>query len=236
MIEGQNEINQDMRELQELRSRLAIIKDKIRSRLTKETVVFIDMVESTKLKTGNKNNPDIWIYSIYRFYEIVSFFIELWNGKVVKFMGDAVMARFPGEDQISNAVHFIKGLSTIEENLREATDKKIQIKIAVDYGDAYLFTHDEKIQKEDDVIGPVSDRCSRISKDQEASTVVSCGEFVRVSRKSGLKWEKIREEQLKGIKGVTKIYRLKKPPEIILNIDLGLDSPFLKDLQLKTKP
>ena len=70
-----------------------IIKN-IREGLSETVVVFIDMVDSTQFKTDCADEPEKWIYRVKLFSEIISEYVEQYGGKVVKYIGDEVMATF----------------------------------------------------------------------------------------------------------------------------------------------
>jgi class 3 adenylate cyclase len=56
------------------------------------TVLFVDIVDSTRLVTGA--DPEVVRRRVTRFFEMVSGCVELHGGVVEKFAGDAVMAAF----------------------------------------------------------------------------------------------------------------------------------------------
>lgn len=154
------------------------VKRQIREGFTDRVVAFIDMVDSTKFKMDHKDEPEKWLYRVHVFSELVTAFIKDSNGKVVKYIGDEVMAVFDrtGPSKITDAMSLINRVEIIEQALTEATGTPTQVKIAVDFGKVMLLEFDG--HAEFDPQGTPVDRCARIAKHARPGVVVSSHEFV----------------------------------------------------------
>jgi len=179
------------------------ITEDIRNGFEEVVVVFIDLVNSTKFKIDNQEEPEVWISRIKLFSEILKEFIQDCNGKVVKYIGDEVMAIFDRESQIKDAINFINRIKDIEETITEITEAKSKVKIAIDYGKVFLLEYDG--HKEYDPQGIPIDRCARIAKHCEPSTILTSYEFVSHTEFPD-HWKKIGDCDFKGL-GQTDVYQ-----------------------------
>ena len=95
------------------------------------TVLFADLVESTRLVAGS--DPEIVRRRVTRFFEQVARCIETHGGTVEKFAGDAVMAAFgiprAHEDDAERAVR--AALATVEST----RDLGVEVRIGVEAGE-----------------------------------------------------------------------------------------------------
>lgn len=180
----------------------SIVKE-IRHGFVECVVVFIDLVESTKYKIENINEPEKWILRVKQFGDIIKEYIDNSNGKVVKYIGDEVMGIFDMQTKIDDAISLILRIKNIESNLTEITGTDTRIKIALDFGNVFLIKYDG--HDELDPQGTPIDRCARIGKYCEAGTVLSSYEFV--SHCSFPKqWIKLGNIEMKGL-GTNSIYQ-----------------------------
>lgn len=179
------------------------ITEEIRNGFEEVVVVFIDLFNSTKFKIENQDEPEVWISRIKLFSEILKEFVQDCNGKVVKYIGDEVMAVFDRESQIKDAINFINRIKDIEETITEITEAKSKVKIAIDYGKVFLLEYDG--HKEYDPQGIPIDRCARIAKHCEPSTILTSYEFVSKTEFPN-HWKKIGECDFRGL-GLTDIYQ-----------------------------
>src|ERR1043165_1460324 len=170
---------------------------KIRSSLSEVVVMFVDIADSSKMKTGKlKGKPEVWIYNIYEFGRIVEAYLEIHNGNVVKYIGDEVMAVFKGKNKVIDAVNFISKLDQIEKDVSDATGRKTKLKISLDYGKVYYLKFDEVRQL--DPQGTAVDRCARIAKLCQPGTILTSSHFQR-QLGSGKLWHSIGKTDLKGL-------------------------------------
>jgi class 3 adenylate cyclase len=176
-------INEKLNRLESVREKISEIKAEedeviaeIRNGFVSSVAVFIDMVDSTKFKVENSTTPEKWILRVNQFSEIIKEFVEKSNGKVVKYIGDEVMAVFDQKTQINDALSLISRIQEIEESISEITGVKTQVKIAVDYGSVFLLKYDG--HNELDPQGTPIDRCARIGKYTAPGTVLASYDFV----------------------------------------------------------
>lgn len=225
-------INADLENLEAVQCKVQEIKDEqfkvidqIRKGLIDCVVVFIDLVDSTKFKIENQNEPEKWILRVKQFGQIVKEYIDNSNGRVIKYIGDEVMGIFDKATQIDDALSLILRVKNIQSNLTEITGFETKIKIALDYGRVFLLEYTG--HKEFDPQGTPIDRCARIGKYCQAETVLSSYEFI--SKCSFPKqWTKVGTVEMKGL-GSQPIFQygdqtleIKKKIEVEENILIGL--------------
>lgn len=192
-LDNLESINEKVKEIKN--EQAAAIKQ-IRDGFVKCVVVFIDLVESTKFKIENQNESEKWILRVKQFSEIVKEYIMKSNGRVVKYIGDEVMGIFDQTTQIDDALSLILRIQNIESNLSEITGFQTKVKIALDYGQVFLLKY--KGHNELDPQGTPIDRCARIGKYNDPSTILSSYEFV--SNCSFPKhWIKVGTVEMKGL-------------------------------------
>lgn len=204
-------VNPVLLQLEEVRQATASLKAKqkaiieeIRASFKDVVVVFIDMVDSTKYKVEHKNDPETWIRRVFLFSDLLTSYITALKGKVVKYIGDEVMAVFEGQACVNDANSFVARIDQIEKDLRDVIGDEIRIKISVDKGPVSLL----KFQghEETDPQGTSVDRCARIGKFAKASTVLASFDFVKDCPKT-FQWTLVGETELKGL-GRTKIFQM----------------------------
>lgn len=182
--------------VEEIKKEQSVVIKQIRDGFIDCVVVFIDLVDSTKFKIENQNEPEKWILRVYQFSEIVKEYIENSNGRVVKYIGDEVMGVFDQTTQIDDALSLILRIQNIESNLSEITGFQTKVKIALDFGQVYLLKYEG--HNEPDPQGTPIDRCARIGKYCAPSTILSSYEFV--SKCSFTKhWTKVGITEMKGL-------------------------------------
>ncbi len=172
------------------------IRDKIRNGMVEVVVVFIDMVDSTSYKIQQNDSPEKWILRLKQFGEVLEEYVKSSNGRIVKYIGDEIMAIFDDKNKIEDSLSLIHRIKKIEEDLEDVTKVKTKIKIAIDIGYAYLMKYEG--HEELDPQGTVIDRCARISKYCEPSTVLSSFNFVNICSFPG-NWKKLGSTQLHGL-------------------------------------
>lgn len=182
--------------VKEIKQEQSNVIKQIRDGFVNCVVVFIDLVDSTKFKIENQNEPEKWILRVKQFSEIVKEYIENSNGRVVKYIGDEVMGIFDQTTQIDDTLSLILRIQNIESNLSEITGFSTKVKIALDFGQVFLLEYEG--HNEPDPQGTPIDRCARIGKYCVASSILSSYEFI--SRCSFPKqWFKIGVVEMKGL-------------------------------------
>lgn len=200
---GNTSINPHLDDLEAVQEKVeAIIKEKeettrrIREGFVECVVVFIDLVDSTKYKIENTDEPEKWILRVKQFGDICREYIENSNGKVVKYIGDEVMGIFDKATQIDDALSLVQRIKNIEENLTKITGTVTSVKIALDSGRVFLIKYDG--HDEFDPQGTPIDRCARIGKHCEPGTVLSSYEFVSKCT-FPKQWYKLGSVEMKGL-------------------------------------
>ncbi|QQS34787.1 MAG: adenylate/guanylate cyclase domain-containing protein [Ignavibacteriales bacterium] len=208
--ESANPLNQKLDDLEKvIQKKDELIKDEekiigeIRAGFQKRVVVFVDMVDSTKYKIEKKDEPEKWILRVWQFSEIIKEYIEECGGKVVKYIGDELMGIFERKTKIDDALSFVMRIKDMEKNLYEVTNEATKIKMALDYGDVYLIEYEG--HSELDPQGTAVDRCARIGKYCNPSTILTSFEFLNECSYPK-QWNMVGEVELKGL-GLTKIYQ-----------------------------
>ena len=167
-------------------------------------IVFVDMVGSSQSKRDHEHEPEVWIYKVRRFYDVVEGYVQQLGGRVIKYIGDEVMAVFDGDTKDNDSANFITRIAEIQTSLGKAAGEPTALKIAVDRGQ--IYTIDLPGHKEPDVLGTAIDRCARIGKYTKPGAVLASYEY-RKGSSEAYKWVSVGEPELKGV-GKTKIYQL----------------------------
>jgi len=187
---------------QQLNEEKKATEEIIRNGLIEKSIVFMDIVGSTEFKTRFKDNPETWILRVKQFSDILTDAVNFCNGKVVKYIGDEVMASF---NNIHDAANLVGRVSEIEETLKSVTGFETRIKVTIDFG--YVYELEFKNHNVLDPQGTAVDRCARIAKYAVGGEVISSASFVAKTPK--LKWMKIGSVELKGLEKQV-IYQLGK--------------------------
>ncbi len=180
------------------------VKEKIRTNFKNCSVVFIDMVNSTQFKFANRNEPEVWITKLFKFTEIVSAYVKQYNGTIIKYIGDEIMAVFRGENLINDTINFLSNLDVLKAQLSSSAESEMDIKVSVDYGKVFYFKYDDNL--EEDPQGTPVDRCARVGKLCEPGTVLTSTDFMFECRQQ-LRWLPLGKVYFKGL-GDTEIFQL----------------------------
>ena len=112
--------NEDLAKLEETKERMAEIKaeeeailESIRSSFHEAVVVFIDMVGSTQFKIDNDDHQETWVLRVKQFSDVIAEYVEKLGGKVVKYIGDEVMAVFDNDSCINDACNLVARVEEI---------------------------------------------------------------------------------------------------------------------------
>src|SRR5688572_26153641 len=92
----------ELSEILECAARLASDRDRLRQKKS-GVVMFIDMVGSTAFKDAHPDEEE-WLARLVTFLSSVTSIVEQ-HGRVVKYIGDEVMALFDGDNSVMNAEH-----------------------------------------------------------------------------------------------------------------------------------
>jgi len=210
---------------EEIRSQRDKEIDKIHSGFVDRAILFIDMVDSTAFKMQNMDKPEIWILRLKVFFELLTNVIEHSNGKVIKYIGDEVMASF---ENIKDASNIIQRKDEIIANLMKGTGIETFIKISADFGEVYEFIFSE--HSKPDPQGIIVDRCARISKFNQPNEVLASSSFAK--KTTTLNWKKVGSVELKGLEGLQQIYQLEHAT-VSLNKFVEIDEKDLTALKDK---
>ena len=183
------------------------IAKKIQDSKLEAVILFIDLCDSTQLKT--MTNDEKWLAYIYIFIEFIENMCVSSEGEVVKQIGDEILLTFA---KTSSCENFIEQLANSSD-----FNSKYAYKIAIDYGLIYKFDFS---RIKGDPYGEIVDRCSRIAKLCERNTILCSKDyFDNVQNECYTKTINI---QLKGIKATTLIYY--RPLHQIDNADIYYQS------------
>jgi class 3 adenylate cyclase len=210
----------ELRKLEKTESEIRILvkdaKKNVRTGLRDTVVIFIDMVDSTRLKVKYKDKPEKWVSKLYEFSSIVSLYIKECQGTPVKYIGDEVMAEFKKPSRIKDAINFLNRIDDIEREISKATKDETKVKVSIDCGKVYYISY--KGHKVEDPQGTPIDRCARIAKYCQPGTILTSAAFVEKCPQRDI-WKKLGAVKLKGL-GETEIFqygeatiRLEKEPK-----------------------
>lgn len=179
--------------------------DEIRRSKQEAVVAFIDLVGSTEFKNQHKDEPEVWILRLKKFLKLIAAAVEKYDGAVVKYIGDEVMAAFKGPERFLNANNFLNHLKYIQDIMQDSIGYPTEMKTSIDAGEVYFFEQEGHLEL--DPQGTPVDRAARIAKFSEPGTILSSHDFVK-NCKTAI-WNLIGESDLKGI-GSTDIYQFSK--------------------------
>ena len=203
--------NEDLAKLEVVMERMAEIKAEekavlaeIRNSFCEAVVVFVDMVGSTKFKVDHANEPERWVLRVQQFSEVIAEYTENLGGKVVKYIGDEVMAVFDSASCVNDACNLVARIDEIETNLKEITGVETRIKVAIDKGNVCFlkFAEHDPIDPQ----GTAIDRCARIAKHTVPGAVLASSEFVKDCPPT-YAWKEAGSADFKGL-GATVIYQM----------------------------
>lgn len=188
--------------VKEIQSQLKNIREEITNSFSEAVVMFIDLVDSTAFKMNHSESE--WILRVKLFVDVISkYAIEL-GGNVVKVIGDEVMITFTRQEQTNDSLNFVMRISEIEQALQDVTGFPTKIKIAFDSGSVCFIKYTGHSTA--DPQGTPVDRCARISKFCQTSTVLTSENMYLKFQHKQL-WSFAGKATLKGI-GITSIYQL----------------------------
>jgi class 3 adenylate cyclase len=190
------------RKAQQINEQKTVAEKRIREGFKERAIIFMDVVGSTEFKTRYPEYPEVWILRVKQFSDLLSTAITKCNGKVVKYIGDEVMASF---DNINDAKNLVARVSEIEDTLKTGTGFETRIKVTADFG--YVYELEFENHSVPDPQGSPVDRCARIAKYATAGEVLSSAAFVEKTPQ--LNWKKVGVAELKGL-GKQVIYQLEK--------------------------
>jgi class 3 adenylate cyclase len=122
------------RKAQQINEQKTVAEKRIREGFKERAIIFMDVVGSTEFKTRYPEDPEVWILRVKQFSDLLSTAITKCNGKVVKYIGDEVMASF---DNINDAKNLVARVSEIEDTLKTGTGFETRIKVTADFGYVY---------------------------------------------------------------------------------------------------
>jgi class 3 adenylate cyclase len=182
-----------------------VLSERERLKIRAVTLMFTDITSSTLMY---ERLGDTKAYNLVRdHFEILFNAIESHEGKVVKTIGDAVMASFVTNQQaLQAAVEAFRQFGDYNRDRNEA--ERIRVKIGIHRGSAMLVNLNEKL----DYFGSIVNKAARIqtvSKSHEISfseEVYRDRAFVSALREAGISGIQKHLEDLKGIDGKQVVY------------------------------
>lgn len=172
------------------------------------TVMFVDLVGSTEFKAQHPSEEE-WLPRLATFLLATTQIIKETHGRVVKYIGDEVMAFFDGSRAVLNAEHATEQILAFCDEFKEY---EYQVKIALDYGKVNMldFVADERAEiGRSDPQGLRVDRCARIIGKATPNTVLCSKDFKNKSSSKG-RWLKAGNFRGKGISGSIEVYQLNR--------------------------
>lgn len=176
------------------------------SRKTSSIIAYYDMKDSTSLKIDIGDSKGI--VKILTHNEFCKKIIESHKGKVIKELGDGLLAVFP-----IPSLAFLCALEIVHNFKKyEQGKRKIQTKIAISYGEFRIIPRKIKNIKEkdvviDDVFGQSVDLCARILTKADPNTIF----FPAILKKDTTlvlddnKFAKLSKSFTRTLKGIGKI-------------------------------
>lgn len=212
----------EIAELVDLATRVKRDLAKLRTRVD-GSVMFVDLVGSTEFKATHPNE-DEWLVRLARFLRAVTQIVEA-KGRVVKYIGDEVMAFFEGNAAVLNAEH---AAEDVLEFCDQFTQETFRVKIAMDFGSVSMldFVGDKKERfGRADPNGLIVDRCARIMAKNKPGVVLCSVDFKNASKHKA-RWAAAGKFRAKGLPRPVKVFQLRDAGTPLIEIsdaDMGLD-------------
>lgn len=170
-------------------------------------VMFVDLVGSTEFKDKHPGE-DIWLPRLAAFLASVSRIVTP-RGRVVKYIGDEVMAVFDGPNASLSAEQVAEQVIAF---CLASSEMGFEAKIAMDAGAVTLLDFRDLGAPDAKILGDpqgiVVDRCARIARVALPNTIVASSSFVS-SSKSRRRWRRIGALKAKGIGKAVQVYQLR---------------------------
>ena len=170
-------------------------------------VMFADLCDSTayKLERGDSEG----LLKTYRHNTIVIAAVAKAGGKVVKFIGDEVMATFDQEDACDHALEAAleiqKAIGKFNKGLSGAKDEEIASKIGINYGLALMIQFPGN--EAQDPQGKVVDAAARIVSLTKPNQIL-CSESVKLRLSKTFEMQGPHHRAAKGILGGINVYEV----------------------------
>lgn len=191
-------------------------------------VAFIDLVGSTQYKQQHQSEED-WLPWLAAFLTGVTEIIA-GHGRVVKYIGDEVMAVFEGPDAVLHARHAAEQILSF---CLQSGNLGFAAKIAVDYGAVSFLDFREFGAPSATILGDphggVVDRCARIIRHALPNTVLASASFVEFSP-SRKTWRSLGALNAKGFTKKVRVYQLCFAEDVTPIVTLGPETS-LSDCQ-----
>ena len=170
-------------------------------------VMFADLCDSTsyKLQRGDSDG----LLKTYRHNTFVIAAVNQAGGKIVKFIGDEVMATFDQPDAcdraLEAALEIQKTIRAFNQQLSGAKDEAIASKIGVNYGLALMMQFPGN--EAQDPQGRVVDAAARIVSLTKPNQIL-CSEFVKIKLSKEFTLQGPHHRAAKGILGGVDVYEV----------------------------
>lgn len=198
-------------ELKKIISLAGRVKRDLSSIQTKKVgvVMFVDLVGSTAYKSSHPAEAD-WLPRLATFLLSVTRIVEE-HGRVVKYIGDEVMAFYDSDSAILFAT---QAAERILEFCKKYKEHAFEVKIAMDYGAVSMLHFDSvRVRRKNgqgDPNGIVVDRCARIMSKASAG-VVLCSDGYHRGSGGDRRWSAVGTFSAKGLLKKVKVYQLLYP-------------------------
>lgn len=172
-------------------------------------VMFVDLVGSTAYKEAHPDEAD-WLPRLAEFLTEVSKIVSA-QGRVVKYIGDEVMAVFEDPDAALHAEHAAEEIVAFCRR----SSSMFKSKIALDYGPVYWLKFGTKdyegagrLEIAGDPQGRTVDRCARIASKARGQIVLASSAFHAKSPDTK-RWRRVAKLQVRGIQLAFDVFALK---------------------------
>jgi class 3 adenylate cyclase len=188
-------------------------------------IMFVDLVDSTGFKDKNPSE-DIWLPRLAAFLAGVSRIVNA-SGRVVKYIGDEVMAVFEGPDAALTAEHVAEQVIAFCLN---SGAMRFEAKIAIDAGAVTMLDFPDASNPDMQIVGDpqgiVVDRCARIAKRALPNTILASAAVVQQS-KSKTRWRSAGMLKPRGIAHAVRVHQLRfaetETPRVSIINEISID-------------
>lgn len=144
-------------------------------------ILFSDIRNFTSI--AEKLEPEQIVRLINIYFHLQTEVIEKYGGIVDKFMGDQVMAIFPTENMMSNAiaaaVGIQRGIREVNRSRRQQGEVILEVGIGINHGRAVLGNMGHKLRMDYTVIGDVVNIANRLCSIAKAGQIIASLDAVK---------------------------------------------------------
>lgn len=175
-------------------------------------VLFLDIRGFTTI--SEKLSPRLTFDFLNAFMRFTAPSIERMSGYIDKYIGDSIMAFFPGssENALKAAKDMLVGLAEFNKKRYELGENEVKIGIGIHYGKVLIGTIGQESRMDGTLIGDTVNTASRLegkTKELGSSILLSEVAFQKLSTESKASLQSMGEIEIRGREEILTVYGLR---------------------------